>query len=124
MVFLDSTRLLDDTFVAACDILLEKALPFPVRESILVQLFQLNPKVCDQLGIALDGDPFIALTHELVNKLILQRGFALVLGTPLTGRLVLDNDRRFRGRRDDVVGAHEIFSFSTLLRRSVSFTPL
>ena len=114
MIELNPARLFQNAVVRARDAVLEKARPLAVRESVVVQEFQLAAEVGDERGFVVDLQIFIPLRAQKPEELLLQRRFALIAVRPASIRRVLGYDRAFCRGGDDVELGHRnflLFSF-------------
>ena len=106
IVLLDQAGLFKNAGVGVCQHLVPEPLPFAVRKTIVIQLFQLRPKIGNQVSLFMDGQALVAQFAEQTNKLLLQIRFALVCFRALRLRLVFGDDGAFCTLRYDVEIRH------------------
>ena len=102
MIELNPARLFQNAVVRARDAVLKKARPLAVRESVVVQEFQLAAEVGDECGFVVDLQIFIPLRTQKPQKFLHQCRLALIAVRPAGIRRVLGHDRALGRGGDDV----------------------
>lgn len=105
-IFLNLSGLLDNALGCIGDLAFEKAVPFLVREAIVVQQFQLLAEIGNERIRIVNHHVLIALFAQHLDESGLQRGLALIGVRAFRLWFILGHDSAFAGRKDDVVGAH------------------
>ena len=106
VVLLDAAGLFFDTIVCVGDFILKKEVPFFIRESIVVQQFQLTARVCHKVSVIVDRKIGIALLLQHLDKCLLQRSLALVGIRTLALRFVFCYNGTFVAGSNYIVSAH------------------
>ena len=105
-VLLDAAGLVLDAVVGVGDALAKEPLPLGTGEGVAVQFLQLLAEVGSQLRLGVDGKILVSLFAEEADKLLLQRGLALVTVGAGLDQLVFCYHRVFGSLGDDVVSTH------------------
>ena len=79
IVLLDCLALLNDTFVLVCYYIGEEVLPLLVCKGKGIEFLQLDAKIGNKVCLAMDLKILVALSLELLDELLLQFRFALVV---------------------------------------------
>ena len=99
------SRYVEETLTTSKRVI-EKEVPFFIRESIVVQQFQLTAQVCHKVSVIVDRKIGIALLLQHPDKCLLQRGLALVGIRTLALRFVFCYNGTFVAGSNYIVSAH------------------
>ena len=106
IVFLDAAGLFFDAIVRVGDFILKEEVPLFIRESIVVQQFQLTAQVCHKVSVIMDREVGIALLLQHLDKCLLQRSLALVSVRAFALRFVFCYNGTFVAGSNYIVSAH------------------
>ena len=106
VILLDAAGLFFDAIVRVGDFILKKEVPFFIRESIVVQQFQLTAQVCHKVSVLMDREVGIALLLQHPDKCLLQRSLALVGVRAFALRFVFCYNGTFVAGGNYIVSAH------------------
>ena len=106
VVLLDAAGLFFNAIVRIGDFILKEEVPFFIRESIVVQQFQLAAQVCHKVSVIMDREVGIALLLQHLDKCLLQRGLALVSIRTFALRFVFCYNGTFVAGSNYIVSAH------------------
>ena len=106
VVLLDAASLFFDAIVRIGDFILKEEVPLFIRESIVVQQFQLTAQVCHKVSVIMDREVGIALLLQHPDKRLLQRGLALISVRTLALRFVFCYNGTFIAGSNYIVSAH------------------
>ena len=106
VVLLDAAGLFFDAIVRVGDFILKEEVPLFIRESIVVQQFQLTAQVCHKVSVIMDREVGIALLLQHLDKCLLQRSLALVGIRTLALRFIFCYNGTFVAGGNYIVSAH------------------
>ena len=106
VVLLDAAGLFFDAIVCIGDFISKEKVPLFIRESIVVQQFQLAAQVCHKVSVIMNREVSIALLLQHLDKCLLQRSLALVGIRTFALRFVFCYNGTFVAGSNYIVSAH------------------